>query len=390
MRIAVIGGRLQGIEATYLAHKAGWEVIVIDKDAMAPAKGLSDLFYCFDVREGREFFKKLKNLVLIVPALENKEALSFLHRMAKEENLPLALDPTAYAISSSKIESNRLFAEMKLPRPLPCLSGCFPLIAKPSEASGSQGVQRITDPESLRSFMNRSAAGEAWVIEEFLEGPSYSIEVIGHEGKYQTFQVTDLEMDAGYDCKRVRAPSVLSFPEIKRFEDIASAIARRLNLRGIMDVEVILHDQSLKVLEIDARLPSQTPTVVYLSTGINMVEILGNVFGLDVKSSLTSYRSSPSAERGVVYEHIQVSPGRLEISGEHIMTGGGPLTLHSDFFGADEAITNYHPGRQDWIATLMVVGSTREEAWEKRCHVIGEIRRHGAIGTYLDPVPIAS
>ena len=26
MRIAVIGGKLQGVEATFLAHKAGWEV----------------------------------------------------------------------------------------------------------------------------------------------------------------------------------------------------------------------------------------------------------------------------------------------------------------------------------------------------------------------------
>ena len=43
-------------------------------------------------------------------------------------------------------------------------------------------------------------------------------------------------------------------------------------------MEVILHRGELKVLEIDARLPSQTPTVVFHSTGVNLVEVLGNSF----------------------------------------------------------------------------------------------------------------
>lgn len=106
MRVAVIGGKLQGVEATYLAHKAGWEVIVIDKNPDAPAKGLCDLFHCYDVTQGREFTEKLKNVQLVIPALENKEALSGLYQIAKQENLPFAYDPNAYAISSSKIKSN--------------------------------------------------------------------------------------------------------------------------------------------------------------------------------------------------------------------------------------------------------------------------------------------
>jgi heterodisulfide reductase subunit A-like polyferredoxin len=37
MLVAVVGGNLQGVEATYLARKAGWEVILIDKNSNAPA-----------------------------------------------------------------------------------------------------------------------------------------------------------------------------------------------------------------------------------------------------------------------------------------------------------------------------------------------------------------
>ena len=51
-----------------------------------------------------------------------------------------------------------------------------------------------------------------------------------------------------------------------------------------MDVEVILDDGVMKVLEVDARLPSQAPTTVYWSTGINIVQILGELFLIDPKA----------------------------------------------------------------------------------------------------------
>ena len=36
MKIAIIGGKLQGTEAVYLAKKAGFEIILIDRDAQVP------------------------------------------------------------------------------------------------------------------------------------------------------------------------------------------------------------------------------------------------------------------------------------------------------------------------------------------------------------------
>ncbi|RHV89163.1 hypothetical protein DXA96_09805 [Lachnospiraceae bacterium OF09-33XD] len=43
-RILVAGGRLQGTEIVYLARKAGYCVILIDRSENAPAAGLADLF----------------------------------------------------------------------------------------------------------------------------------------------------------------------------------------------------------------------------------------------------------------------------------------------------------------------------------------------------------
>ncbi len=42
MLVAVVGGNLQGVEAAYLAHKAEWEDLGIDKKMVVPASGLCD------------------------------------------------------------------------------------------------------------------------------------------------------------------------------------------------------------------------------------------------------------------------------------------------------------------------------------------------------------
>ncbi len=388
MRVGIIGGKLQGVEATYLALKGGWEVMLFDKHPDPPAKGLCHTFRRVDVTEEKEFVQHCRGIELIIPALENAEVLESLSRTATKLGIPLAYDPSSYAVSSSKIRSDMLFSELGLPTPLPWPKARLPLVAKPSGASGSAGVRRIDTEAEFQAF--RSSAGDLgqWVVQEFLEGPSYSLEVIGTGKSYRTFQVTDLEMDAHYDCKRVLAPTGLDERQVQEFEHTTQAIARALNLRGIMDVEVILHGGRLKVLEIDARLPSQTPTVVYLSTGVNMVEVLKDVYAGNGTAGNAYMPSLPA--RGVIYEHIHVSPGRLEVSGEHIMSEARSLRLCRDFFGADEAISNYERHRPEWVATLMVVEETREKAWAKRTHVIEEIRKTCSIQTVLDPSPAGS
>jgi pyrrolysine biosynthesis protein PylC len=91
--------------------------------------------------------------------------------------------------------------------------------------------------------------------------------------------------------------------------------------------------------------------------------------------------------RGAVYEHIRVSPGLLEVAGEHIMSRVDSLHAVEDFFGANEAITNYTPGRNNWVATLIISGTDREDAWGRREEAIRDIRRKFELSTYYDRGP---
>ena len=304
-----------------------------------------------------------------------------MHRVTRDIGIPFAFDPTAYGISCSKITSAQLFKSADIPTPAGWPECKFPVIAKPGIGSGSRGLniykERAELPEAL------IADNREWLIQEFVTGPSYSLEIVGLTGQYVAPQVTDLEMDRRYDCKRVTAPSSLADALIDEFEQISLKLAKTLNLKGIMDVEVILHKNELKVIEIDARLPSQTPTAVYWSTGINMVQLLGELF-----IDRWPY-TDPGTEHeyGVIYEHLRVTSDCLEIAGEHIMAIEESLYIEPGFFGADEAITNYARGRQEWVATLIVTEKNMTAAREKRNSIIDEIRKSLDLDNYRDPTP---
>ena len=398
--VAIVGGKLQGVEATYLARKAGWKVRLIDTNPAVPASGLCDFFVPMDIKGEGWLEPVLKDAALIIPALENREVLDTLLRGCRAAGIPLAFDADAYAVSSSKLESNRLFKRIGIPMPAPWPECGFPVVAKPDSGSGSEEVRIFYNQQQLEERFSHSLPPRGWVLQEYMEGPSYSLEVVGVPGDYMPLQVTDLEMDAGYDCKRVSAPTKLLPDQVAQFKKISLEIAEAIQLKGLMDVEVILHNDQLKVLEIDARLPSQTPTVVYKSTGCNILQLLTQ-YSFNNKKFCGgpggSFSKAPPGRRrhylltgvrGVVYEHIKVSSDTIEICGEHIMACAGPLHLHSDFFGADEAITNYTPNRTDWAATLIITGADRNEAWEKRNRIIDDIRSCFQLNKYIDPVPV--
>ncbi len=372
MRVLVAGGKLQGVEAAYLARQAGWNVLLIDRYGSPPARGLAHQFRQLDLLEDPVGLAAAVAAVdFIIPAIEDETVLALLEQAAQRAGTPIACDLPSYALASSKKRSDRLFAEKGIPAPRGWPDCGFPVIVKHAAMSGSQGVRKIPDQRALDLFFEEvGPAKEDYVVQEYLEGAAYSIEIVGRPGSYEPLQVTELHFDPAYDCKRVLAPAALAPEQVRQFRELSVQIAELVLLTGLMDVEVIDDRGTLKVLEIDARLPSQTPTAVYRSSGVNMLELLYNLFA----GKQGGAERDPAGLQAVVYEHIRVTPDRIETLGERIIAAAGPLKYHRDFFGADEALTDYRPGCRSWSATLIITENDRARAWEKRCRVLENIR----------------
>ena len=371
MLVAIAGGRLQGVEAAYLAQKAGWKTLVIDKDPAPPAQGLCDAFIQYDFLggdsgSGPDIPGNLPPIDLVFPALEDLAALEYIRAWAEQIDVPLAFDLSAFSLSCSKQASDRLFKSLNLPGPGYWPDCTFPIITKPDNASGSKGVRFFDTREGFKAFCDARSPGACLpkdlIVQEYLEGPSFSIEVMGYPGHYQPLQVTELNMDGEWDCCRVLAPTTLSRDLVQRFEQMAVILAEEIKLTGIMDLEVILNKGELKLLEIDARFPSQTPMAVYHSTGFNMVDALGSLF---TGRNLPGYDRKKKA-RCAVIEHLQVSGDRFETLGEGCMGKLGPLKRIKGFLGADEAITSFAEGKKEWVATMIYTGSSFESIEKKK------------------------
>lgn len=368
LKLLVIGGGLQGIEALYLARKAGYATILVDRCKNASGRGLADCFVVSEVSASQVLCSLFRKADLVLPALENATALRQIQKYGELTHTPVIFDLAAYEISSSKSRSNKLFARLRIPTP-EVEPKNYPLILKPDGASGSTEVVRAESAAEVIDYLAGHRGSET-IIEEYLEGRSFSLEVIGDGECFYFPQITEIITDEAYDCKQVIAPAVITLDEKRQFYEIACRLAAALPIKGIFDIEVISHRGRLKVLEIDARLPSQTPISIYHASGMNFVEMMANLtLGKGIAPLLR--------DKGSVccYQQIRIADGVLQLAGERIMKEARSLKLIEHFYGADEVITDYYVGSADWRAIVIITAGSEVQAQEKFKAFIGRMQK---------------
>ena len=385
-RVAIVGGHLQGIEAAYLCSKAGFATALMDSDSNPAARSLSDEFHQIDiVAKSGKAKSVLRRCDVVLPAIENRNALLVLQELCHELQIPFMQDNAAFWITSDKTESSKFLRSLRIPIPRPWPDSGFPLIVKPSNKSGSESVYRANNKNELKEVLEivRRVDGRP-VVQKFIKGPAISLEVMGRKGVGQPLQITGLEFDERYGCKRVYAPVQLPLKVEKRMKIIGMRIASNLRLNGLTDVQALLEGSTPRVNEINARLPSQTPSVVYHSTRINIVELLVRLF-LDNRLPPSRIHS----QRAVLYQHVKILGKELRVQGEHIMADASDLRLKKDFLGADEAITNLEPrvDASNRVATLIVKSRDLTSASKKMEKVVGNIMEEYHLAKYTDPSP---
>lgn len=372
-KIVIVGGKLQGLEAVYLAKEAGFETILIDKNPDAIACKLCDIFICADIlSEDEKVIKAMEDADMILPAMENEPVLYGLTELCRKKGYVLAFDYEAYRISSSKKLSDKMFADNSMPAPRYYPEGDFPYIAKPDAESGSHGVRIINDEKEMEEFL--MADDGSYIIQEFVEGPSYSVEVIGTPGNYRAYEITQIFVDDIYDCNLAATYRTIE-PELKKeIEKLAVKTAEIMHLKGIMDLEVIDCKGMIKILETDARLPSQTPIVVYHASGMNYISELYNVFcDGTFRKPLTDTGAFASLA------HYEFKDGVISSHGEHIMTEGRTLNITE---GVCEdvkdiiVISDYYHSSMSWRGTFINRADTPEELMSREKQMLEELQAH--------------
>ena len=191
-------------------------------------------------------------------------------------------------------------------------------ILKPSRNSGSRGIAKVLkgiskeDFEELFERSKSESRDKTVMLEQFIEGPEFSVEIIVWNGNVNVLAITDKKttgapyfVELGHN-----QPSV--FPQIVVEEIKAAAVSgvKALNVNNCAcHAEIKVQDGKAYIMEIGARLGGDfiSTELTYISTGIDMVAAAINC-ALGIEPCLEP-KEGPL--HGVCIRYFCPKPGKL-------------------------------------------------------------------------------
>lgn len=182
------------------------------------------------------------------------------------------LDDTASAVVATAAEAERFIADHGLP-----------VVLKPGAGSGSAGVTVLASIDDLHAAFSRgqnaTGAEESLIIEEFLEGPEWSVEAFSEDGEHVVASITqkfktDVHCIEYAHVVRADVDPVLA-------DAIVEHVTRALDALGIRDgithTEVITTPRGPRLVETHLR-----------PAGDELPEMLRDHYGIDLIDALVS------------------------------------------------------------------------------------------------------
>ena len=158
----------------------------------------------------------------------------------------------------------------------------YPVIVKPRDNSGSRGVKLCRTEEELEQSMAEAleySKLDSVLVEEFIEGPEYSIEGLHYDGKSEVIQFTEkktTEFPYNVELGHIQ-PANISEENKQKIREIVAKIGKALRFENCPShTELKINERGIFVIETSPRLGGDyiTSTLTPLSTGINMEDQL--------------------------------------------------------------------------------------------------------------------
>ena len=279
------------------AKLMGLYTVGIDPAADATCRDKVD---AFEVVGGQDFeghcsVVEKYGIDAIVTAATDKP-LVMMARIAEKYRFPFYSVETAQW-STDKFQMKQRFLESGVP----CAKGrlvksveetdemVFPVIVKPRDNSGSRGVKLCRNREELAASMSEAfevSKLDTVLVEEFIEGPEYSIESLHYTAnsqqptvKSEVIQFTEkktTKFPYNVELGHIQ-PANISEENKSRIREIVSKIGAALHFENCPShTELKINDRGIFVIETSPRLGGDyiTSTLTPLSTGVNMEEEL--------------------------------------------------------------------------------------------------------------------
>lgn len=155
----------------------------------------------------------------------------------------------------------------------------YPAVIKPAAFAGSIGVIRVDRPEELPAAFafasqgaSRSREDTSVLVEEYLDGPEFSVECITHRGETTAVAVTRKHLGPAPYFDEIGHTVDAADPLLAQVAPAATAAVRALGITdGVQHVELRLVDGRPRLIEVNARIGGDMiGHLVRLATGIDL------------------------------------------------------------------------------------------------------------------------
>lgn len=290
-KLAIIGASYLQLPLVQKAKALGIETHCFAWADGAVCKDVADYFYPIDVKEKDQILKVCQQVGIngITTIAADLPVLTINYVASK---MGLLSNPDEYSeTTTNKYKMRCCFMENEVPSPKFSLVKSdgnydikgfqFPLIVKPTDRSGSKGVEKVIDPVQLDAAILR-AQKESFhkeaIIEEFVTGREISVESISYEGHHYILQITDkVTTGAPFFVElEHHQPSSLPIVVQDRVRQIVLHALDSLHIKyGASHAELKVTDNGdIRVIEIGARMGGDFigSNLVQLSTGYDFVK----------------------------------------------------------------------------------------------------------------------
>lgn len=290
-RIAVIGANEPLIPFYRQAHALGYEIVGIATEKGAVCKKYCDKFYPIsftDKEQVVDVCRREKVDGILSFSLES--ALPTVAYVAKKLGL-VSNSEESIALTQSKYAQRQALEKAGIPVPkyylienvtdLENVNCRFPVIVKPVDSGGSQGICKVETSDKLIDAYNYAIAYSRTskaIVEEYVDGREFSVEYISHMGKHFFLQITDKVTSGSPRFVEMQHHQPADIPEgvwnrIQHMVERALTALKIENSASHTEIKWNSNDE-LFIIETGARMGGDyiSSDLVRLSTGYDFVE----------------------------------------------------------------------------------------------------------------------
>lgn len=326
----VLAAGLLQIDVIEKAKRMGYYVLAVDGNPKAPGFNVADKAICADIVNEETMLKIARDEHVdgvIHPCSE--VSMAVMGRINDELGLS-GISREQAICATNKHLMRKAFEKGNAPSPNSILAQDAEdawsrlqnefdtdAILKPSRNSGSRGIAKVSRNMDKGDFIRAydealsESRDHSVLIEQFIEGPEFSIEMIVWQGDIHVLTVTDKKTTGAPHFVELghNQPSCFSATDVETLKAAAVAGVSALGVNNCAcHAEAKLMNGKAYLMEVGARLGGDfiSTELTHLSTGIDMVAA-----AIDVALGVEPDLSAKEEPKGVCIRYFCPKPGKL-------------------------------------------------------------------------------